>query len=41
MNKLNTFTSTGSKLLNHPDLCKSLQYKKAIPITLQIAPTSI
>ena len=37
---LNTFTSTGIKLIHHPDVVKKLKVHTASPITLQVAPTS-
>ena len=40
MNKESVFTSTGSKIMHHPELVSRLQQKKAIPISIQIAPTS-
>lgn len=41
MNKVNTFTSTGMKLMHHPLVISGLQATgKATPISLQIAPTS-
>ena len=40
MNKLNTWTSTGVKLLHHPRLLSLLKMKKAYPVSLQISPTS-
>lgn len=41
MNKLNNFTSTGSKLLHHPNAVRKLNNSlRATPISLQIAPTS-
>lgn len=42
MNKLNTFTSTGSKILHHPDFFKSIKNDGHIkPISIQLAPTSV
>jgi MoaA/NifB/PqqE/SkfB family radical SAM enzyme len=41
MDKLNTYTSTGNKLLKHPELLLKLKRdKKAFPISLQVAPES-
>jgi len=41
MNKLNTFTSTGSKLLFHTDVVNRIREEGiATPISLQVAPTS-
>jgi len=41
MNKLQTFTSTGSKLLNHPLVVQKLKLTHfAIPISIQVAPES-
>ncbi len=41
MEELYTFTSTGDKLINHPDVVKLLKEQgRAKPISLQIAPTS-
>lgn len=40
-NPVSTYTSTGEKLLFHPDVVKEvLANKKASPVSLQIAPTS-
>lgn len=41
MDKINTFTSTGMKILNHfPVLTKVVEKGLATPISLQVAPTS-
>jgi MoaA/NifB/PqqE/SkfB family radical SAM enzyme len=40
MSKLNTFTSTGSKLLNHPEAVALFKMGYGSPVSLQIAPTS-
>lgn len=41
MNKINTYTSTGWKLLSHPEVTKKIiDSKKGTPVSLQIAPTS-
>lgn len=40
MSKLNTFTSTGSKLLNHPEAIMQFKMGYGTPISLQIGPTS-
>jgi hypothetical protein len=40
MNKENTFTSTGIKLIHHPEVLKKLKSGFATPISLQVAPTS-
>jgi MoaA/NifB/PqqE/SkfB family radical SAM enzyme len=41
MNKENQFTSTGIKLLHHPNVIQKLQIAKlATPVSVQIAPTS-
>ena len=38
---IRTFTSTGTKLIHHPDVVKKLQVDRiASPISLQVAPTS-
>jgi len=41
MNKLNTYTSTGSKLFNHLDRLNALQKGVVIPIVMHIMPTSV
>ena len=42
MDNLQTYTSTGSKFINHPDAIREIQVnKRGTPISLQIAPTSI
>lgn len=39
--KIDTYTSTGIKLLNHPEMLKRLiGFKQPSPISLQVAPTS-
>jgi organic radical activating enzyme len=38
--KEKTFTSTGIKIIHHPELLRSLQGGYAYPISLQVAPTS-
>ena len=40
MDKINTFTSTGIKIIHHPEVIEKLQSLQATPVTLQIAPTS-
>lgn len=40
MNKEAIFTSTGSKLIHHPEVVFKLQKNRAMPISIQIAPTS-
>ena len=41
MDKVNVFTSTGAKLIHHPESIERLQiHKMGSPISLQIAPTS-
>lgn len=40
MDKVFTYTSTGVKLLHHPDVVKSFKDGLATPISLQVAPTS-
>ena len=40
MNKENTFTSTGIKLLHHPEVIQELQCNMALPISMEVAPTS-
>jgi len=41
MNKVRTFTSTGMKLIHHPDVVRRIKTdRRASPISLQIAPTS-
>ena len=40
MNYVNKYTSTGSKLLNHPGLLAGLKIKMAKPISVAVAPTS-
>lgn len=41
MNQENTFTSTGAKIIHHPEVIKKvIDGKYATPISLQIAPTS-
>lgn len=42
MDNLNRYTSTGNKLIFHPDVIKDIQVnKRGTPLSLQIAPTSI
>lgn len=41
MNELNTFTSTGCKLIHHLDVVKKLKEEsRATPVSIQVAPTS-
>jgi len=40
MDKRNVFTSTGIKLLQHPEVIHFLQRGRFIPVSLQVAPTS-
>lgn len=40
MNKLDTYTSTGIKLLSHPAECSKFKMGYGTPISIQIAPTS-
>lgn len=41
MDRLNIFTSTGSKLIHHPGVVSLLRYeRKGAPVSLQVAPTS-
>lgn len=41
MKTLDTYTSTGYKLIHHPDVLRKLKYfRMAAPVSLQIAPTS-
>ena len=40
MNKLNTFTSTGMKMINHPSAIKQFKMGYGTPISLQVGPTS-
>jgi MoaA/NifB/PqqE/SkfB family radical SAM enzyme len=41
MSKVQTFTSTGSKLIHHPSVVKRIQWEKiGTPVSLQVAPTS-
>jgi len=40
MNKINNFTSTGSKLLYHPEVIQRIQKGLPTPVSLQVAPTS-
>lgn len=40
MDKLSTFTSTGIKLIHHPDVLTCLKKGQAKPVSLQVAPTS-
>ena len=37
---INTFTSTGMKLIHHPGVIRNLFHGRASPISLQVAPTS-
>ena len=41
MNYVNKYTSTGCKLIHHPEVIRKIQeIKRATPISIQIAPTS-
>jgi MoaA/NifB/PqqE/SkfB family radical SAM enzyme len=37
---INTFTSTGAKIMHHPAVIRKLQMLYATPVSLQVAPTS-
>jgi organic radical activating enzyme len=40
MNKENIFTSTGIKILHHPEVVSRLQKNKGTPVYIEVAPTS-
>ena len=40
MSKLNTYTSTGSKLLNHPEAVMMFKMGYGTPVSMQVGPTS-
>ncbi|KKL92266.1 hypothetical protein LCGC14_1886370, partial [marine sediment metagenome] len=41
MDKLSQFTSTGMKIINHPEVIELIKLEgKASPVSLQVAPTS-
>lgn len=37
---INTYTSTGNKLIHHTEVIERLKVKRALPVSLQMAPTS-